>query len=123
MSLNIYASFENRDAAERAAARMRRKGIAFRFAMQDGCDPSVSDLRAAHASVSLLFPYHPPYASNEFTVAPAHWDIGKASLTSDTMGLPLYPGGSTTHAKITVDDGDLEAARSILRNCGAYDLR
>ena len=123
MSLNIYASFENRDAAERAAARMRRKCIAFRFALQDGYDPSASDLRAAHASVSLLFPYHPPFASNEFTSSPVHWDIGKAVYTSDTLGMPLYPGGNTTHAKITVDDEHLEAARSILRNCGAYDLR
>ena len=123
MSLNIYASFENRDAAERAAARMRRKGIAFRFALQDGYDPSASDLRAAHASVSLLFPYHPPYASNEFSVSPAHWDIGKAALTADTMGIPIYPGSGTAHAKITVADEHLDSARSILRSCGAYDMR
>ena len=53
MSLNIYASFENRDAAERAAAHMRRKGIAFRFALQDGYDPSASDLRAARPSLPM----------------------------------------------------------------------
>jgi len=123
MSLNIYASFENRDAAERAAARMRRKGIACRFALQDGYDAAESDLRAAHASVSLLFPYHPPYASHEFSTAPVHWDIGKAVYTSDTLGIPLYPGSGTAYAKITVDDEHFDAAKSILLNCGAYDLR
>ena len=122
MSLNIYASFENRDAAERAAARLRKKGIAFRFDLQDDWRRAASDFKAAHASISLLFPYHPPYASNEFSVSPTHWDIGKAELTSDTMGIPLYPGSGTAHAKITVGDEHLEAARSILRSCGAYDM-
>lgn len=123
MSHNIYASFENRDAAERAAARMRRKGIAFRFSLQDGYAAQDSELKSAHASVSLLFPYRPPYASNEFANTPVHWDIGKALLTSDTLGIPLYPGSSTARVKITVDDEHLDEARSILRNCGAYDLQ
>ena len=123
MSHNIYAAFENRDAAERAAARMRRKGIAFRFALEDSGDPNVSDLRAAHASVSLLFPYHPPHYAGDYTNANLPRTIGKAVFTSDTLGLPLYPGGSTTRARITVDDEHLNEARAILRNCGAYDLR
>ena len=123
MSHNIYATFENRDAAERAAARMRRKGLAFRFAMEDDYDPDVSDVRAAHASMSLLFPYRPPYYSSEFTSTPVTRTLGKAVFTSDTLGLPLYPGNSATQVRITVDDEHLESARSILHNCGAYDLR
>lgn len=122
MSHNIYASFESRDAAERAAARMRGKGIAFRFALQDGYDPNVSDVRAAHASVSLLFPYQPPQYANDYTNTNLSRTIGKALFTSDTLGLPLYPGGSATQVRITVDDEHLDAARSILHNCGAYDL-
>ncbi|MDD6189091.1 MAG: hypothetical protein PUB32_05880 [Clostridiales bacterium] len=123
MSHNIYATFENRDAAERAAARMRRKGIAFRFSLQDGYDPGVSELRNAHASVSLLFPYHPPYYTRDYMNATVPRTIGKAVFTSDTLGLPLYPGGSATQVKITVDDEHLDDARSILHNCGAYDIR
>lgn len=111
MSHNIYASFENRDAAERAAARMRRKGLAFRFSIENCYDSG--------ASLSLLFPYRPPNYTNEFINLPATRTLASAYFPIDT---PL-PAGRTAMAKITVDDEHLESARSILRNCGAYDLR
>ncbi len=122
MSHNIYATFENRDAAERAAAKMRRKGLAFRCTMLDSNEPGVSDFRAAHASLSLLFPYYPPQYSNDFANNIPSRNISKALFTSDTLGLPLYPGSSSSQVRIVVDDEHLEAAKSILRNCGAYDL-
>lgn len=115
MSHTIYASFENRDAAERAAARMRRKGLAFRFDLESSYDSG--------ATLSLIFPYRPPHYTNEFINMPAARTLGSAVFPTDTQALSLYSGSETARVRITVDDEHLESAKSIIRNCGAYDLR
>lgn len=122
MSHKLYATFENRDAAERAATRMRRKGIAFQISIYDGSTPGASAVKGTRAAVSLLFPYYPPQYSTQFTNMPVPRTLGKAFFTADTLGMPLYQGNTAARTVVTVDDEHLEAARSILRNCGAYDL-
>lgn len=123
MSHNIYATFENRDAAERAASRLKKKGVAFRFSINDRREANVSSVRSAPASVNLLFPYQPPNASQSYTNTYSPYPFGKAILTSDTLGMPIYSGGSETQACITVDDENYNDVHAILRNCGAYNLR
>ena len=123
MSHNIYATFESRDAAERAASRLRRKGVAFRFSIRDDYDPSLSDVRAAPASMSLLFPYRPPNYAANYTNTSNSQTFGRAFFTSDTLGMPVYPGAGETQVRITVDDEAFNEAHAILRNCGAYNVR
>lgn len=123
MSHNIYATFENRDAAERAASRLRKKGVAFRFSIRDSYDANVSSVRSAPASMNLLFPYQPPNTTQSYTNTYNPYPFGRAILTSDTLGMPIYPGGGETRACVTVDDEHYNEVHAILRNCGAYDLR
>ncbi len=122
MSHRIYATFANRDLAQLAAARLKRKGASFRFAVRDTYDPNLSDVRAAPASMSLLFPYQPPNWAANHTNTSNPQSIGRALFTSDTLGLPIYAGASETEVCITVDDETLEDARALLYNCGAYNV-
>jgi len=123
MSHSIYATFANRDAAESAASRLRKKGIAFRFAVRDDYEPRLSDVRNAPATMSLLYPYQPPnYAANDTNTSNSQ-NFGRALFTSDTLGMPVYPGAGETRARFTVDDEHYEDVRAILHNCGAYFLR
>ena len=123
MSHNIYATFDSRDSAERAAARLRGKGLAFSFAISGAPVEGHSSIRAAPAALSLLFPYRQSnFAANSTNTSNSQF-LGKAVLTADTLGIPVYPGGGETRVRITVDDESLAEASALLHNCGAYDIR
>lgn len=119
MSHRIYVRFENRDTAERAASRLRRKSIPFRFDIEDA---SRGGLGAA-PSMDLLFPTQYPNSLSGFSAQGQPWGLGRASMSADALGLPLWPGRGETRACVTVDDEHYDEVRAILVNCGGYGLR
>jgi hypothetical protein len=120
MSHRIYASFENRDRAEQAASRLRRKGVPFRFEIEDA---SRGGLSAAPPMLNLLYPTRFPNELSGFAAQGQPWGLGRASLSADALGLPLWPGRGETRACVTVDDEHYDEVRAVLVNCGGYHLR
>ncbi len=122
MSHNIYVSFESRDAAELASSRLRRKGIAFRFALRE-TGSAGPDYAGSPAAINFLYPYQPINTNQNHTNTGNSQYYARSIVNAETAGLPFYAGAGETRVRVTVDDESYDEARAILRNCGGYAMR
>ena len=119
MQCTITARFDSADAADRAAARLRR---AIPFLRAETGGPFRGDLPAeAPYAASVYFPWRINMTVNDR--GSMSTELGsRALLTSDRMGLPLWHDGET-ELRLTLDPRDADRVRALLLNLGGRGIR
>ena len=113
----ISAYFDSADEADRAVARLRRTILYLQAKVMSGEDRR----QPAQYSASVYFPWRINMSVNERGAM--NTELGsRALLTSDLMGLPVYPSGKT-EVQLEVDAPDADRAHALLRNLGASGIR
>ena len=123
MSVQLCASFDSRDRADLALARLKGKGIAFRvhYKQNDGVDERGFPL--ADYCANILFPYQPVNLTTTDSVTGDHRLGMRAILPFETMGLNNGEsrGGEVT-VRLSIDSSERDTARAILLNSGGYHV-
>ena len=113
----ISAFFDSADEADRAVARLRRTIPYLQAKVMGGEDQR----QPSQYSASLYFPWRIDMTANERGAM--NTELGsRALLTSDLMGLPIYPSVKT-EVQLKVDAPDADRAHALLRNLGASGIR
>ncbi|NLO48481.1 MAG: hypothetical protein GX111_09220 [Clostridiales bacterium] len=129
---NIHVRFENRDMADIAMSRLRRKGIAYKISesVTEGSSGHNEKVPFAPQYVAnLLFPFAPPNVAtnsniNDYNLGQASTNFGsRAVLGADSIGLPYYGANGEVHLRFVVNDANRDNTRMILRNSGGFDIK
>ncbi|NLV51430.1 MAG: hypothetical protein GXY20_12145 [Clostridiales bacterium] len=121
MSAKIIAAFENRDLADLAAARLHRAGLVYSSSTESVDSEVVKAPVAPRYCANLLFPF-PPLNIYAAGVDTGYSRLGsKALIGRDVSGHPLVERGEVK-VRLNIRNDQVEQARALLRNAGAYDI-